>query len=101
MFHHVVAMQFNERADQAFFDKAEEYCERIRCTAKHLRCYVMRKNLATRSDGLTHVILASFDTSADHDVYQVSDVHVEMKAFMIPRIARIVVCDIDDSDGAQ
>jgi len=101
MFHHVVAMQFNELADQAFFAKAEAYCAEIRRTAKNLRCYVLRRNVASRSDGLTHVIMASFDTPADHDAYQTSDIHVEMKAFMIPRIARIVVCELDDSEGAQ
>ena len=96
MFHHVVAMQFGPGADQAFFDRVEAYCERIRRSGSHVLRYVFRENLASRNDGLTHVILSAFASAADHDAYQVSPVHVEMKAFMLPHIVRIVVCELED-----
>ena len=41
------------------------------------------------------VVIATFDTEADHERYQVSEVHTQMKSFMGPHIAGIVVCDVD------
>lgn len=97
MFHHVVLMRFTAEADQVFLDKVEEFCEQIRKSARNLRRYVFRPNLASRSDGLDWGIISSFESPADHDAYQVSSVHQEMKAYMTPRIARIVVCEIDEA----
>jgi len=97
MFHHVVLMQFGARADRAFFATVEAYAVKIRASTSNLGRYVFGPNLASRSDGLTHAIVGSFATSADHDAYQASPVHQEMKAFMAPYLARIVVCDIDEA----
>ncbi|MEZ5741496.1 MAG: Dabb family protein [Burkholderiaceae bacterium] len=99
MFHHVVLMTFSTDADQNFFDKVESYCERVRASMPQCRHYVFRKNLASRSDGLTHGILSTFTTSADHDDYQVSALHQEMKSYMEGFIERIVVCDIDEEQS--
>lgn len=98
MFHHVVAMKFRPGADQAFYDRVEDYCERIRRTGTRVVRYVFRENTASRNDGLTHVILSAFVTAADHDAYQVSPLHAEMKAYMLPRIERIVVCELEDGE---
>ena len=97
MFHHVVLMKFTPAADRAFHDRVEEYSEQLRRTTPRLERYVYRPNAASRSDGLTHVILATFSTGADHDAYQVSPLHQEMKAYMSPFIERIVVADLDDA----
>ncbi len=96
MFHHVVLMEFTVQADPSFFNKVEEFSERIRHTAPNLHRYVFRKNIASRSNGLNYAIIGSFSTSADHDAYQASSLHQEMKAYMTPYIARIVVCDVDE-----
>lgn len=96
MFHHVVVMEFTAQADQSFFNKVEEFSERIRRAAPNLHRYVFRKNIASRSDGLKYAIIGSFSSRADHDAYQASSLHQEMKAYMTPYIARIVVCDIDE-----
>lgn len=96
MFHHVVLMQFTSEADQAFLDKVEIFSEQIRKSARNLHGYAFKPNIASRSDGLTWAVVGSFASSADHDVYQVSPVHQQMKAFMSPYIARIVVCDVDE-----
>jgi Stress responsive A/B Barrel Domain len=96
MFHHIVLMEFTAQADEAFFIKVEAFSERIRRTAPALHRYVFGRNVAARSDGLSHAIIGSFSSAADHDVYQASAVHQEMKAYMIPYIARIVVCDFDE-----
>lgn len=97
MFHHVVLMKFTSAADRSFHDEVEQFSERLRRTTPRLERYVYRPNGATRSDGLTHVILATFATSADHDAYQASPLHQEMKAYMTPFIERIVVADLDDA----
>ncbi|OGA72429.1 MAG: hypothetical protein A3G81_06420 [Betaproteobacteria bacterium RIFCSPLOWO2_12_FULL_65_14] len=97
MFHHVVLMQFTAKVDGSFFDNVEKHAEGIRRTAPNLHKYLLRRNLASRSDGLTHGIVASFATAADHDAYQISPAHQAMKAYMTPYIARIVVCDIDEA----
>lgn len=97
MFHHVVLMQFTPEADQTFLDKVEGFSEQIRKSARNLHRYAFKPNVASRSDGLDWAVVGSFVSSADHDVYQASPVHQEMKAFMSPYIARIVVCDVDEA----
>lgn len=96
MFHHVVLMKFRESADAAFFDRVEKYAEELRRVTPNMHRYVFKQNIASRADGLTHGIIATFESSADHDGYQVSPVHVEMRDYMAPVIERIVVCDIDE-----
>lgn len=96
MFHHVVLMEFTAEADRRFLDQVEAFAERVRRAAPNLLRYVFSRNIASRSDGLTYGIVSTFVSSADHDAYQVSDVHQQMKAYMTPYIARIVVCEIDE-----
>lgn len=93
MFYHIVMMQFSDAADAAFFQRAEDYCNRIRAECSGVRDYFMAPNRADRSDGLTHAVVAVCDDSAAHDAYQVSDAHQEMKSFMAGYITRIVVFD--------
>lgn len=96
MFHHVVLMEFTPEADQRFLDRVEAYAEQLRRSAPNLVRYVFSRNVASRSDGLAWGIVSSFASAADHDAYQVSETHQEMKAYMAPYIARIVVCDLDE-----
>lgn len=96
MFHHVVLMKFGGNADQQFFAKVEAYCERIRAASPKPERYIFSRNIASRADGLDYGIVASFSSAKDHDAYQISDVHQEMKSYMSPLIERIVVCDIDE-----
>lgn len=96
MFHHVVLMKFSDKADLAFHAAVEDFCVRVRVGTPRPHRYVYRPNVASRSDGLTHGIVAVFASAAEHDQYQVSDVHQAMKAYMTPFIDRIVVCDIDE-----
>lgn len=96
MFHHVVLMQLGPTADRPFLERVHAYAEQIRRETTGLREYVFRRNQASRSDGLNWAVVSSFFTAADHDAYQVSALHQEMKAFMTPHIARIVACDIDE-----
>lgn len=96
MFHHVVLMKFTEHAGPAFHAAVESFCDRVRSGTPRPQRYVYRNNIASRSEGLQHGIVAVFRNAAEHDLYQVSDVHQEMKAYMTPFIERIVVCDIDE-----
>lgn len=97
MFHHVVLMKFSPNVERDFFEKVEAFCERIRSAEDRPLGYVFRPNLASRSDGLDYGIVASFESSSAHDIYQLSEVHQEMKSYMSPLIDRIVVCDIDET----
>ena len=96
MFHHVVMMRLQD-PDRAFHDRVYGYVERVRRELSYVRAYTYCRNEASRATGFDWAIIATFDSRVDHDRYQVSDVHQEMKAFMMPRIADIVVCDADTS----
>jgi len=95
MHYHIVLMSFTPKADAAFFEKVKGYSKRIRSECADVVTYVMVKNLASRSDGLTHAVVSTFCSSLAHDDYQISPVHVEMKSFMAPYIDRIVVLDTE------
>lgn len=96
MFHHIVLMAFSSDADQVFLQKVDEFAEQVRRITPKLHRYVFRQNIASRSDGMTHGIVSTFNTSRDHDVYQTSPIHMEMKAYMAPFLSRIVVLDLDE-----
>lgn len=95
MFHHILLMGFLPDTGPEFFARAQEYVERIKAECDGVRSYFLAENKAGRSDGLTHGIVASFDSSAAHDAYQVSAIHQEMKAFMATRMARVIVLDTE------
>lgn len=93
MFHHVVLMRFSEAADDAFHARVESYCRRVREECAGVRDYFIAPNQSDRNDGLTHAVVLVCDDAAAHEAYQVSPAHREMKAYMTPFIARIVVFD--------
>jgi len=95
MHYHIVLMSFTPKADAEFFEKVEGYDRRVRAECADVITYATTKNVASRSDGLTHAVVATFRSSQAHDDYQVSPAHVEMKAFMAPYIDRIVVLDTE------
>jgi hypothetical protein len=100
MFYHVVMMRFHD-PDRAFHERVRGYVDRVRRELPYVRTCHYCRNQASRAQGLDWAIIAVFDSSADHDRYQVSPVHQEMKAFMTPRIAEIVVCDADSASARQ
>lgn len=97
MFYHVVMMQF-QNADKAFFDRVRDYSKRVRDELAYVRAYHFGKNVASRAQGFEWAVVSVFDNAGDHDRYQISPVHQEMKAFMTPYIADIVVCDFADGE---
>lgn len=98
MFYHIVMMQFSENADDAFFARVKDYCQRVRAECAGVQQYFIAPNRADRADGLTHAIVMVCDDEAAQDAYQISAAHQEMKAFMTPFITRIVVFDGKDGD---
>jgi hypothetical protein len=95
MFHHILLMNFAPDTGPEFFARAQEYIARIKAECEGVQSYFLAENRANRSDGLTHGIVALFDSSAAHDAYQASPIHQEMKAFMATRMARVVVLDTE------
>ena len=94
MFLHVVMLQL-AGADNACLARIRHYEERIRRELPYVRDYRFGRNVAARAKGFVWAIIGTFDSSADHDRYQDSALHQEMKAFITPHIADIAVCDFD------
>lgn len=97
MFFHTVLMRLVD-ADAAFVARVEAYAARVRAELPYVRAYHFGPNLASRSGEYPWLVVATFDHEEDHERYQVSPVHQEMKLFMAPRIAQIVVGDADASE---
>lgn len=93
MFIHVVMMSFKTHADPAFHARVQKFAERLSASCDGMLGYWYGANEASRADGLTHAVISSFENAAAHDRYQVSPLHQEMKAFMVPFIERLVVFD--------
>lgn len=96
VFYHVVMMRL-KGADDAFHARVDDYVRRVRAELPYVRDYRYGRNVAGRARGYDWAVVATFDTSADHDRYQVSPVHQDMKAYMTPFIEDLVVCDHGDA----
>ena len=96
MFYHTVLMQLTD-ADANFLAQVARFETRILGELDYVRAYHFGSNLASRAKNYRWAVVAVFDSSGDHDRYQVSTVHQEMKAFMAPHIADLVVCDFDSA----
>jgi hypothetical protein len=94
MFYHIVMLRL-AGADDAVHARIRDFVARVRHELDYVRDYHFSRNVADRGKGYDWAVVGTFDTSADHDRYQVSPVHQEMKAFMTPYIADLVVCDFD------
>lgn len=94
MFYHAVLMDLSDAHDD-FLSRVDEYAARVRAELPFVRDYHFGRNVASRAGGYGWIVIAAFDDERDHQRYQVSDVHQQMKAFMAPHIAGIVVCDIE------
>lgn len=94
MFHHTVLMQLTG-TDADFLAQVADYESRILAELDYVRAYHFGSNLASRARHFQWVVISMFDNAADHDRYQVSTIHQQMKAFMAPHIEDIVVCDFD------
>ena len=99
MFHHIVLMRLSDDVDDGFHARVDAYARAIREASPKPLHYVYRRNLAARSRGFDWAIVSAFPSSADHDAYQVSPLHQEMKAFMTPYIAELVACDLNEADN--
>ena len=95
MFYHIVMMTFTPEADGRFLDRVEHYRQRVLAECPGALAYALVRNVASRGDGLTHALVGTFASAQAHDDYQVSAAHVEMRAYMTPFIARIVVLDAE------
>lgn len=100
MFIHVVMMRFTPEADEAMHRVVHGFAERIRSEADGLFDYRFGRNVADRAKGFDWSVIGMFRSSRDHDGYQASKAHQEMKAFMSPFISDLVVCDFDTNAAA-
>jgi hypothetical protein len=94
MFYHAVLMNLSNTSAE-FLSQVDKFAVRVRAELPYVRDYHFGRNVASRAGQFGWTVIAAFDTEADHERYQVSAVHQQMKAFMGPHIAEIVVCDVD------
>ncbi len=94
MFYHAVLMNLSN-ANPEFLSRVDSYVARIRAELPYVRDYHFGPNRASRAAQFGWAVVASFDDERGHERYQLSEVHQQMKAFMGPHIADIVVCDIE------
>lgn len=97
MFHHVVMLSL-ANVDAAFHARVEAYARRMPLEVRGIQSYAYGRNAADRSKGYDWAVIGVFESSAAHDAYQLSPLHQELKAFMTPHIAEIVVCDLDTKE---
>lgn len=103
MFFHIVMMRLTPDADATVHTRIGGFVTRVRRELDYVHDYHFGRNIADRGKGYDWAVVGTFASSADHDRYQISAVHQEMKAFMTPYIADIVVCDFEtpqDRGGA-
>lgn len=93
MYMHIVMMEFTPEAGPAFFAQVQVFGTRIVQECRGVQLYHFGANEADRSSGYSHAVVSVFESASDHDRYQVSPVHLEMKAYMGPLIQRIAVYD--------
>lgn len=100
MFYHAVLMQLTG-TDAAFLARVAEFEQRIANELPYVRNYFFGPNLASRAKQFKWTVIGTFDSAADHERYQISSVHQQMKDFMAPHIADLVVCDVDTDAPGQ
>lgn len=93
MFHHVALLRLTDAADADFHERIQQFCRRVRAEVPDVLTFDFGRNLADRARGYDWAVLASFPNARAHDVYQSAPTHQEMKAYMAPFIADLVVCD--------
>jgi hypothetical protein len=94
MFYHAVLMNLSNTSAE-FLSQVDEFAARVRTELPYVRDYHFGRNVASRAGQFGWAVIAAFDTEEDHERYQVSGVHQQMKAFMGPHIADVVVCDVE------
>ncbi len=92
-FTHVVLVRYGAAADAAFLAAVDDLVARARRDCKGLVSFHHVRNVADRGRGFDWAVIGVFASSADHDAYQISPVHQEMKAVMMPVIEDMVVLD--------
>lgn len=92
MYQHIVLLRLIG-IDADFHARIANYVQRMPVELLYVRSYAFCANEASRSAGYDWAVLSSFDSSEDHDRYQISDIHQEMKAYMTPFIEDLVVFD--------
>jgi hypothetical protein len=94
MFYHVVLLNL-KGLDPTALASLHGFASRMRDELPFLREFHFGVNKATRAAQYGWTVVATFDDEKDHERYQVSDVHLQMKAFLTPFIEDIVVADVE------
>lgn len=94
MFYHVVLLDLKD-LDPASLSTLNGFAKRMTEELPFVREFHFGPNQASRAGRYGWTVVATFDSEPDHERYQVSEVHQQMKAFLTPFIADIVVADVE------
>ena len=95
MFFHMVLMSIKSETEDSFYEKVEDYANRIRTELPYVRKYSFTRNVASRAKGYNWVVYGLFDSEDDHEEYQISPVHQEMKAYIASFTDDMIACDAE------
>lgn len=94
MFYHVVLLNL-KGLEASSLARLHDFASRMRSELPYVREFYFGVNKASRRAQYGWTVVATFDNEQDHERYQVSEVHQEMKAFLAPFIEDIVVTDVE------
>lgn len=94
MFYHVVLLNL-KGLDPTSLASLHGFASRMRDELPFVQEFYFGVNKASRAAQYGWTVIATFDDEKDHECYQVSDVHQQMKAFLTPFIEDIVVADVE------
>lgn len=94
MFYHVVLLNLKGLGPDSLFS-LNGFASRMRDELPYVREFYFGVNKASRAGKYGWTVVATFDNDGDHERYQASAVHQEMKAFLGPFIVDIVVADVE------
>jgi len=101
MFHHTVLLSLAPMADSAFFERFVRFEAQVVASCAGVIRYRLLPNDAPSRKSFGHVLVSAFESRAAFVDYDRCALHTEIKAFLGPFVADLVVADADDTTPPQ
>ena len=95
MFFHLVLIKTKPSTDEDFGERVETFAKRVREECQGIEKYAFTSNTASRAQGYEWAAYGLFASGEDHDKYQASSAHQEMKAYIGAFAEHMVVCETE------
>ncbi|GMW01254.1 MAG: hypothetical protein AMXMBFR84_23910 [Candidatus Hydrogenedentota bacterium] len=94
-FRHVVLFRWNQGITPEILNKISDGLREMRDRIPVVREMVWGENVPAnlRNEGFTHCLVVSFNTEADHDIYQAHPQHDAFRALIAPYKEHVTVID--------